>query len=188
MEEIKAGYTRVSEVLSMYTNFQSIPPDVLQKKSELGTAVHKVINAYLEDIPTIAPLEAEGYVQSFEKWFNFVRPEVVHTEHRMYCDEYMLTGAFDASFIMPGEELRTIVDWKTTASSHDPIWRMQAGFYHYLATLETHLYSDRVLFLKLDKNGNNPLVKEFTIDEWMYELCLNSLEIYRYFERYRGKV
>ena len=41
--DIREGYLRVSQILKPLSNFDGIEKDVLERKADIGTAVHKAI-------------------------------------------------------------------------------------------------------------------------------------------------
>lgn len=198
MDPIKPGYSRVTDILSLWnTNvvneegdivakiFQGskIPIDIeiLENKGNIGTNVHTAIDAYLTEgleIPLRIP--ERGYFDSFHKWYKETGCEVVENEKRYYCDKLMITGAIDALVRLPGEEDLILVDFKTSASESPKIWPLQATFYHYLVSQTGIKLSPRLIFLKLDKHGEDPVVCEYTYSTQLLQVCKAAWVCHQY--------
>lgn len=181
MQEIKPGYTRVSRILGQWDRFGHIDPAVLKAKAELGTEVHKAIQGYHEgNLPSCIEGKAGGYFDSFVEWDTRSGFEVVHSELRLYCDTLKITGAIDALVRLPGSDTLTLIDYKTSAMESPKIWPLQGCFYHYLATVNGHQLNPRILFLKLDKDGNGAKLIEYHYDKKLMNVCLSALNTYRW--------
>src|SRR5271157_1296805 len=96
-EEVKEGFTRVSEVLSQWDKLSLINPDVLERKAQLGTNVHNAIANYYNGVPSVLTDEEGGkYYASFLLWNAERKASPIHIEKRLYDEETMLTGCIDA--------------------------------------------------------------------------------------------
>lgn len=190
-EIIAPGYTRVSEICSLLKSFSGISQEVLDNKKSIGSRTHEAIADYLNCLPQSTDEDCEGYFESFMNWFKLMNPEPVLIEKRFYNDEVKLTGAIDCCFRMPQNKSLTIVDWKTTASVHEPSWNMQAALYNFLVSEAsvsreiTHEISPNVLFIKLDKSGKAPLVKKYVIDSDMQEYAIAMMDLYDFMKNPR---
>ena len=60
----------VSEIIAPLKDFSMIPPDVLENKRQFGTAVHKMVELYLEDDLAEDSLseDLQGCLDAFKKW------------------------------------------------------------------------------------------------------------------------
>lgn len=183
MEEIKKGYTRVSEIVSVPGMFDMIPPDVLENKVRIGTNVHEAIHMdFLGFVPDLAEDE-KGYYDSYLAWKEMTKASIAMSEDRFYDDALMITGAIDGLLRFPYEDNLVAVDWKTSATCTKAIgdtWRAQGGFYHYLME-QNHVpnVSKRYLFVQLDSKGKLPKVKEFLFTQDIMNECLGLLNNYR---------
>ena len=116
MEEIKKGYTRVSEIVSVPGMFDMIPPDVLENKVRIGTNVHEAIHMdFLGFVPDLAEDE-KGYYDSYLEWKGMAKVTTAMSEDRFYDDALMITGAIDGLLRFPYEDNLVAVDWKTSAT------------------------------------------------------------------------
>lgn len=170
-------YDRVSDILKPYTNFTHIDPWVLQNKCEIGTTVHQAINDYLiGDFP--APgISGAPYFESFIKWYTKIKPEVYELEKRYFNDDKMITGQIDALMGMPGDFAPVLIDYKTS-SVESPTWVMQGHLYHFMVQSEMTV-GNRVLFLKLSKEGKFPTVFEYKICPNIHRNCMIAIEEYK---------
>jgi len=152
MDIIKPGYTRISEIISRYSGYDKIPPDILQAACDRGTAVHEIIDAIISGIgyPEI-PDNLRGYIESFYGWYadrismEFTMPD------RWYADAAMITGKCDCLIKLPNG-FTTLVDFKTSAKLNKT-WKIQGGGYHFLADCNNVVINE-IEFVKLDKSGD----------------------------------
>lgn len=182
MEEIKEGYTRVSQIIGQWNQYSHINPQVLANKCRIGTEVHEKIAAEVQGIFLDTNEDCEGYIESWIKWReDFPKPlHYAETEKRLYCDELMITGAVDA--IIEAGDLRVILDYKTSATPNKKTWALQAAFYHYLVNKEREGETDPyVWFVHLKKDGKKAKNIEIHCTEELWEAAKSALHTYRYF-------
>lgn len=180
MEEIKQGYTRVSSILGQWDKFGHIDKDVLARKAAIGTRIHETIKDHIDGI--FSPLDdnISGYLDSYLLWEKNVKPEIIQSEKRYYCDKMMITGQVDCIARLPGESLPILIDFKTSVQESPTIWPLQAGFYHHLSKVNGLELSDRVLFLRLSKKGELPVIHEYIVTKSLWNVCLASWICYRH--------
>ena len=172
-EEIKPGYTRVTEILSQWDKMSMIDPTVLERKRVIGTNVHSAIRDYYLCLPSVLSNEEGGaYYQSFLLWNSKVSPLCIASELRLYDDELMITGSIDALMVLPGGGPTVLVDWKCTANPDKQTWPLQGCFYKHLLEVNGHKnLSDKFLFVKLSKLGEKSTVYEFEYTDELWETC-----------------
>jgi len=171
--EIKPGYLRVTQVLSIFSGLNKINPEILKNAADRGTLVHTIIEGMeegfgKEDVPEIAT----GYIDSYEKWA--AGKDFLPAPKRFYDDELMITGLVDAIY-RDGENL-ILVDYKTPARE-SKTWAMQASAYSYMCKKNGYDIS-MIEFIKLDKTGKAPTVYVYMENMQMFH---KILECYRYF-------
>lgn len=195
MTDIKYGYTRISQILSVIpsitgrkddTNdpifgfpYQQIDQEILKKKCTIGTNVHAAINAWATD--DFIPLsECErGYYESFVKWKDLVHLKPIESEIRLYDDSIKITGAIDMLAQLKGSTEFQLIDFKCSAQA-DIKWSLQACFYYHLLTINKFKINPSVLFIQLDKNGNLPKVHTYTITPQLKSLMISCINIYKF--------
>ena len=184
-EEIKPGYTRVTEILGPWNNFDGIPKDVLENKRCIGVRVHEAINLHLECVPVTIDKEAGGYFDSFHAFMMDSKASVRKTEERYYDDVLKITGQVDALIKFPGSDSLSVVDWKTSASYNRKIgrsWAIQGVLYHYLLEQNgVSNLSDEIIFFQLNKDGALPHARKFKYSSKLMAKAMAVLEAYRYF-------
>jgi hypothetical protein len=179
---IKPGYIRVSQILGQWDRFGGINEEVLKKKCALGTEVHDAIKAHHQDV-ALPVAGGEGYFESFDNWFT-ASGVTIHTfAERMYCDKLKLTGEIDAIVRFSGSDELVIVDWKTSSASDDLYWKLQGQFYHYLCTVNEIKVGPRFLFIKLDKQGKLPKVREYQVSSSLMNICISAYTCYKYLNK-----
>ncbi len=180
MEDIKHGYTRVSEILNQWDRFGHINKDVLENKAAIGTRVHEAIKNHHDGMYTPLDAAASGYFDSYIKWEEENKPKLIQSEVRYYCDNMMITGQIDALVKIEGEESPVLVDYKTSAQENAKIWPLQAAFYHYLVSSSGLDISNKLIFVKLDKKGNLPKICEYTYNKTLWDICVSAWKCYKY--------
>lgn len=158
MEKSRENYTRVTKILSPFTGFSKIKPEVLAKAAARGTKVHKICEGIMlglgeHDVDD----ETRPYVESFKLWWNLGH-EVVAIEKRFYCDQLHITGQIDIIIRLPNGSL-SIVDLKTS-STPSKTWKAQGQAYCYLATQSGYLITE-IIFLRLKKSGKAPQLIDY---------------------------
>lgn len=180
-EEIPKGYTRVTEVLTPYKNFDNILPDVLHQAAERGDKVHTTCELYALNLLIEKPSEeVKPYFESFKYWYDEFVTESILTEERLSDPELFLTGQFDLLCTMKGSDDLVLVDYKTPAV-HEISWRLQMAAYSYLLRKLRGIQVKRRISIRLNGEGKPPAVVEYLQHEHDERLYLNQLEIYRCF-------
>lgn len=120
-DEATHTYTRegvvvpsVTQALSVIAAYDGIPPAVLQKAAERGTAVHKAIELHLQDDLDEASLDPEiaSYFYAYWKFERETGFKPRHAEALVYSAKYGYAGTLD----LEGDLHRkaAIIDTKTT--------------------------------------------------------------------------
>ena len=164
-------YVRVSDVLKPFTNFGHIDPAVLNAKAELGTKVHQIIADDISGTFSYAEDKCLPYLRSYEKWRSALQPVFVKSEERFFCDDRRITGQIDC--VVDIGKKKMLVDFKTSVSE-SPTWIMQAHLYHYLCKVNGIELDNTMLFIKLDKYGNDPQVFQYKYDEKIEKKCTKA--------------
>lgn len=171
---MKDGYTRITQILSPFTGYKSVPKDILAAKAAIGSHAHEIIKGFLEsgclwDIDD----SVKGYVNSMLRFWGDGFP-ILETETRFYCDELMLTGEPDV--IIDGPKGKTLIDWKCSLKEN-PTWMAQGSGYAYLA--EKNGYDiQEIWFIKLDKLGNDPQVIKYKKDVPLFMKCFDLYKLF----------
>lgn len=177
-------YDRITEVLSPFSGVEFIPEHILNKASERGTEVHKIVEAHLKGWPvSIMPEEYKGYIDSFYQFWESSNHLFKHSdlvlEKRLYCEKLMITGQIDV--ITTVGERTYLIDWKTSSNFHKT-WYLQGAAYKHLCTLNGYPDVDDCLFVKLKKDGGKPTLYKTYDHKECLEIFHKCLELYRYFD------
>lgn len=180
-DEIPKGYTRVTEILSVYKNFDQVPAHILYQACERGTKVHDLCELYALHMLIEKPCEeVKGYFYSFKNWFDTYVTDIVMVEERLFDRDLFLTGKFDLLCKTKGSDKLVLVDYKTCALS-DRSWCLQMAAYSALLYKMHDIEVDRRITLRLRKDGSSPILDEYFNHQNDKKLFFNQLEIYRYF-------
>lgn len=186
MEIIKPGYTRVSDILSIFQNYWKVDPAKLKKHQDLGVLVHDAIERHLkgEFVPIQMPLTP--YFESFLKWEKVYKPKPLVIEKRYYDDQLMVTGRID--LLAEIEQLNVLVDWKTGSWAHPEIWALQGTFYR--AFIEDDCIEnngpevpDSFQYVQLRSDGEMPTVHAMKYDSNWWDVCMSAMRCYKYFKK-----
>ena len=181
MDLIPEGYTRVSDILSIYQSYAHIPKERLKKAQEIGTDVHSAIEAFLnEDFRPLAS-NKNPYFDSFLCWAVKVRFKPLFMEKRLFDHNLKITGRID--FLCEMDDEIVLVDFKTGSWAHPEIWKLQGTFYRHLLEIGDYPVPDKFLFLQLQKDGSEPKKFEFTHLPCDWIVCEAALISHAYFTK-----
>lgn len=182
-EEIRQGYTRVTEPLSRYTSLDVVDPEILRRACERGTAVHDYIESYLKGYAFESPSDlVRPYFDSFKQWYDSAINCVYAIEKRYYCDTLMITGQVDLIAKLKGDSAFTIIDFKTPVSK-GLTWQLQTAAYMQLATKSESIEIKRRGCLHLSKHGSSAVFHEYSNHKDDLQLYISALNLYRFFGR-----
>jgi hypothetical protein len=181
-DTIPDGYTRVTEVLSPFAKLDHIDPIVLENAADRGRRVHKYCESYALGL-FVADVDndCKHYFNAFKEWFDYSVVGVVHTEMRINSDKLKLTGAFDMSVLLKGDDGLTLIDIKTPQNASST-WQLQTAAYQMLAREEAQIDFKRRIALKLPRDPRRAQIVEYTDHLKDQELYLKALELYRFFK------
>lgn len=118
----------VTQILKPLQDFSGIPPEVLARKSSIGTAVHAACE--FDDLgeldpnsvhPVVAP-----YLAGYRKWRAEAGVEILECEAFVYHQRLRYAGQLDRIVRLSGR--RWLVDLKTSFS-FSPTWSLQTCGY-----------------------------------------------------------
>jgi len=184
METILPGYTRVSDILSIFQAYAHVDRDKLKKAQDIGVVIHQAIEMFYSD--EFKPLYGHytRYFESFLKWSDSLgknlNPLVV--EKRFYDHELMITGRVDLLAELDG--MIVLIDFKTGSWAHPEIWKLQACFYRSLIAQNiTGQTPDKYLFIQLKGDGSMPSLFPMHYDIEDTLVCQDALRCYHYFKQ-----
>lgn len=164
----RENYVRVTQTLYPFSGLDKIDPVVLQKAADRGTRVHKICEAIVDGLGEFGvDDETRGYVESFKLWWEEGHT-VIKMEERFWDDKLYLTGQVD--LIIQTNDGLAIVDLKTS-SRPSKTWAAQGAAYAYLAKNAGYDIK-KIYFLHLNKNGKEPKLIEYPVDDSFFLACL----------------
>lgn len=127
--------------------------DILEEKSEIGTRVHYIIEAYIKnrylvwvDGKAIDKPLIKLYLDQFLRWYNKHDVEMIFMEESMTCEFY--GGTIDFYGVIDGK--KTVLDFKTSKDIYSSMF-LQLSAYVYM--IEKHgLEVDQVAILAVNSN------------------------------------
>ena len=181
-EEIKEGYTRVTEIIGWYKSLihGAIDQNVLKAKAQVGSNVHEAIEQ--DGSGVFVPLTEKelGYFNSYLKWKLITPHRSIRVENRFYCDKLKITGAIDMVAYLENANVPSLVDFKTSAAEDKIGWALQATFYRYLILQNLDDLDENAYFIKLDKEGKKPKVCKYIWTETLWQDAKKCLDVYRF--------
>jgi hypothetical protein len=175
----------VTTVLSPFTDFSDIRPDILAAAAERGSRVHAACAAHVNGLWADCFLlqEEKGYFKSFLDWSSRAVSEFRAVEMELADPKLSYMGHPDAIVKMSGDIGLTVIDYKTPITA-SKTWLPQIAAYAHLA--RTNGYDvKRGLAVRLKKTGGSPISTEIDIDGEPWMAFLNALGAYRYFKKSR---
>jgi hypothetical protein len=174
----RENYLRVTSVLYPFSGLQNINPDILANAARRGTKVHKICEGIVLGLGEIGvDDETLGYVESFKKWWS-AGIDVIEMEKRFWDDELRITGQVD--FIIRADNRLIIVDIKTS-SRPSKTWQAQGSAYAYLAK-NAGYDINKIFFLHLNKEGKEPKIFEYPVDDSFFLAILRTFKHFFYKE------
>lgn len=183
-EEIKTGYTRISDILKPFTKFDKIDPIVLANAADRGSRVHEYCNAYANNI-FLADIDedCQGYVNSFIEWYDDNVVKLLYSEQRLYDDIDMFTGKFDMIVrLKSNDDQITLLDIKTPLMV-SRAWGMQLSAYKYLVENQMKISVDNRIIIQLPKDGKKAKKIDYKDDEKDIKLFFSALELHNHFNQ-----
>lgn len=176
------NFPTVTTVINPWNDFSGIPQAILDAAADRGTKVHKACELIAKGImPSWEELSNEGilgYVESFERWMEFIVDDFILVEARLVCD-LGFSGQID--FLVRskhGENL--LVDLKTPVALKKT-WRPQLGAYQYLCE-ENGYKIDRCGSLRPSPDGKIPKMDYYNKNGEDMAGFMAALAAYRYFK------
>lgn len=167
----------VTQIISMLCDLSHIDPGVLERKGEIGCAVHKACEI-IDLGKTLDPDSIDDavapYVDAYRSFLDTVKPQVLAIEQMVYHPTHEYAGRLDRIYRIDGKLVW--VDIKTTAKIH-PVAGVQTAAYQGAHYGDVPPGSARaVLQLRPDRTFR---VKMTTSDsDW--QVFLSCLSIYRW--------
>lgn len=119
----------VTQILGRYVDLSKIPPDVLQRKRDIGVAVHKAIELDVAgdlDDESISPVWAP-YFAGWRKFRAESGLEITASEQKLYSTKYAFAGTLDLAGNLP--KIGTaIIDTKTTTGLYPTVGPQVAAY------------------------------------------------------------
>lgn len=142
----------VTQVLSPFSDFSRISPEVLEMAAARGTRVHAACATIaMGGIPVDVLPEEQGRVDSFCRWWEKVT-HVWFVETPMVCEHYGFTGTPDLGVRWAGVDILTDIKTPVTPAR---TWHSQVSSYLHLAR-EVGFHFDKGSTLQLDPKGGPP--------------------------------
>jgi len=178
------NWPSVTEILSPWTNFNHVHPEVLEKACLRGSITHsyieKIIKKELDSEMVLMMIQEDyrGYVESFLKWYELVG-EIIFCEDELICRTNRFKGHPDLVCRSRNGKL-WLIDFKT-ARAHSKSWKLQLRAYSYLVEVTLDESPDIVATLRLDTDGKHPKLDQYKQNYSDLAIFLSALNVWRYF-------
>jgi hypothetical protein len=172
-------YPSVTQVISPWVDFSMIPAGTLQAAADRGTAIHDHCAKIAMGVFVIVPPEHQGYVTSFQRWFDAMVQEVILAEERLTDITFGYHGQIDILAKMKTGEI-DLVDLKSPLAKSKS-WAAQLSGYKRLVDFSEYPSPDRVGSLRLSPDGKTPRMDWYENGIQDFNAFLSCLNCYRYF-------
>lgn len=173
---MQTNYDRVTTILEPFSGIRFVDKDILDAANARGTAVHTIVDAWINGIDVPEPAEYAGYLKSARMYLQ--DKTFLASTGRLYDQENKITGEPDR--IRKTEIGLSIVDFKTSKNK-SKTWRLQGAAYRYLA--QANGYDIRIVeFVRLSEDGKPAKVEVYDTsyaDDWYDFSC--CMKVYRMF-------
>lgn len=187
-EGVLPGYTHITDISGAFAGYGSIPRSILQNAADRGNQVHDIVKDVILNVPVdgeryyyfnkrmngdIERINLQGYLESFWKFWRPHEDSPALFPDRMYQNRLMLTGEVDLITMI--DDKRVLIDWKCTASA-SPSWDIQGNGYCWMYEDLFEEVIDKILFVRLDKDGKDPEVIEIKQDIELFDTAFEFYE------------
>jgi hypothetical protein len=174
-------YVRVSTILARYTDYSTVPTNVLDYAADRGTRIHKFCELYslgmlFEEID----FDCIEYVQAYINWFDENVEEVISTEQRLYCDNVFLQGQIDMIAKIKDMPGNTLVDIKSSLK-YSKTWPLQTAAYQYLCSQNDIEITDRLIIQVKKDSTFEPYIFQFEDYHEQKDMFMGMLRAHFYF-------
>jgi len=172
----------VTQILSPWSDFSMIKPEVLANAADRGTRVHQACAAIAQDLFYRAEDDTAGYIESFKRAAALV-DSFIFIEREFVSKTWGYMGHPDMMVRYKGEASFTLWDLKTPRS-HQPTWNAQIAAYVAMVEETTKADIGRCGCLRLNPDGGNPIFDEINPVEKIraWEAFIGSLKAWQYFK------
>lgn len=178
------GLPSVTTVLSLWSNFDFVKPEVMEAACADGTAIHSLLFRHLQGLmifPEEITPEVEGYFTSGRKWADKHIDRVILAEAELRDELHQYLGHPDLLVVLRGDPDPSIWDWKRAQPQRShPI---QIGGYFGLGK-KREPGLRRAGLIYLNKDGKMPNVSKGETTSTVhhdYSVFLACLTAWRYF-------
>lgn len=120
--------TSVTTALSLVSNFDRVPQDVLKEAARIGTETHRYALAAMQGFDLQPPEDIEPFVEKTLRWFELHVEEVVHAEVEVIHPDFRYIGHCDLVAVLKREKRPCVIDLKRVATVQ-PTTGMQLAAY-----------------------------------------------------------
>lgn len=176
------SYTRVTQILKPFSNFDHIDTTTLHNAADRGTRVHAYCESHaLGLFVTDVDEDCKNYFECYQRWFDAMVQKVLHVEIPVASEKYRFcTHGIDLIAFLKGDDYPSIIDLKTPLSP-SLTWQLQTAAYQILAEKTLEIPIKRRICLMLPKFKDDVKVIEYPDDAGDRDKFLKALELYRFF-------
>lgn len=170
----------VTRILQQVVNYSGVPAEVLERKRQIGEAVHQAIALDLaNDLDEESVVEPwAGYFQGWRRFMRETGFEPALCEHRVYHRQYGYAGTLDICGRLKGK--CALLDIKTSAEVH-PSAALQTAAYAAALEDQDHIKTNVRYALQLKDDGSYELhLHKGSAD---FQVFLALLSIYNWRKR-----
>jgi hypothetical protein len=173
----------VTQAIGPFADFSRVSPAVLDAAAARGTAVHEAAAAHAQGlwVPPL-PEELAGYFNSFRRWFDATVVEVIGVELEVKDEALGYIGHLDLAAVLKGDDVITIIDYKTPATKNK-LWAAQlAAYLHAFQSTPWPWDANRIASLRLKKDGGRAIFDEYTNSHQDFAAFVAALTAYKWFK------
>ena len=118
----------VTQVLSSLNDFSSITPDVLENASQRGTAIHAMVDLYINKKLDLSALDARlyGRLAAWIEFTNLYLPNIIGCEKLVYSAKHGFAGTLDIVCLLEGK--LSLIDIKSSKAAASTANLQLAGY------------------------------------------------------------
>ena len=179
-------YIRISHILNFFKEKIDVDYKIWENKRQIGTDVHKAIECDLNGTFHILQDGGLNYFDSYKRWKTALDKKGAKyekSELRLFDDDRHISGAFDLIVSNWDTDAPSLVDFKTCYAVDEKFWPLQGCFYYQLCIKNKIKVSPTVCFIKLDRKGGNPIIKNYKITKEIEKVVNSMTNVFFYLQK-----
>ena len=164
------------------SNYDMIDPDVLDNASIRGIIFHHAMMNHAKEIWVSAlPNEVQPYFDSGRRWFDKYVDKIIYIEKEFIHPVYKYVLHPDLVAVIRGNDLPSVIDYKTPATYFERQWGAQLSAYFFGIQASENIELDGAMSMMVRKDGSDAVARHVKNLHEAFNGFLMAYGSYKYF-------